>query len=216
VQAGILTNPGIMAQYYANMAFRRVRFVQETFVCSKYPAEFSATPKPMGAGTYTSPWDFASITGGAAARINFQDTSAVICANCHTTMNHIAPLFANFNENGAYTAGAIQVKVPSTGTPTATLADWLPAGQQTLAWRNGKTVTDLPSLGAAIAADPDVARCAVNRVWNFAMSRGDIVNDLATIPPVVTDPLVQSFTANGMKLKAVIRSVFTSDDFVKF
>jgi hypothetical protein len=214
--AGLLTDPGLMSQYYANMAFRRARFVQETFVCSKYPAEFSAAPKPLGAGTYTSPWDFNSITGGATAKVNFQDTSAVICANCHTTMNHIAPLFANFDAKGVFTAGKIAVLVPSTGTPVATLGDWLPTGAQTLAWRNGQTVTDLPSLGAAIAADPDVARCAVNRVWNLAMSRGDIVNDLATIPPVVTDPLLADFKANGMKLKAVIRSVFTSDDFVKF
>ena len=214
--AGILTDPGLMAQYYANMAFRRVRFVQETFVCSKFPAEFAAATKPMGSGTYTSPWDFNSIAGGATAKINFQDTSAVICANCHTTMNHVAPLFAHFDVNGAYDATKISVQVPGPGTPNATLADWLPAGQQTFAWRNGTAVTDLPSLGQAIAKDPDVARCAVNRIWNMAMSRGDIVNDLATIPPVVTDPLVADFTANGMKLKSVIRSVFTSDDFVKF
>src|SRR5262249_53574403 len=55
--AGILTDPGIQAQYFANMAFRRVRFIQETFVCTKMPAEFGAST-PMGAGLYTSPWDF--------------------------------------------------------------------------------------------------------------------------------------------------------------
>jgi hypothetical protein len=214
--AGLLTDPGLMSQYYANMAFRRVRFVQETFVCSKFPAEFTTATKPMGSGTYTSPWDFNSIQGGPSAKINFQDTSAVICANCHTTMNHIAPLFAYFDVNGKYDPANIGVQVPVPGTPAATLNDFLPAGQQTLAWRNGTVVTDLPSLGQAIAKDPDVARCAVNRIWNFAMSRGDIVNDLATIPPVVTDPLVADFTANGMKLKRVIKSVFTADDFVKF
>ena len=214
--AGLLTDPGLMAQYFANMAFRRTRFLQETFVCSKYPAEFSAAPTAMGSGTYTSPWPFTSITGGTTAKVNFQDTSAVICANCHTTMNHIAPLFANFDATGKYNANAIQVLLPTPGTPTATLADWLPAGMQTFAWRNGKVVTDLPTLGAAVAADPDVARCAVNRIWNFAMSRGDIVNDLATIPPVVTDPLLTAFTANGMKMKSLIKNAFTSDDFVKF
>jgi hypothetical protein len=170
----------------------------------------------MGAGTYTSPWTFTSITGGTAAKINFQDTSAVICANCHTTLNHIAPLFANFDMNGQYSATTIGVQVPVPGTPTATLADWLPAGMQTFAWRNGTAVTDLPSLGQAIAKDPDVAQCAVNRIWNFAMSRGDIVNDLATVPPVVTAQLLADFTAGGMKVKALIKEAFTSDDFVKF
>ena len=84
------------------------------------------------------------------------------------------------------------------------------------AHKNGTAITDLPSLGQAMAKDVDVARCAVNRVWNWAMSRGDIVNDLATIPPVVTNPLVKDFTSNGYKLKRTIRNVFTSDDFVKF
>lgn len=213
--AGLLTDPGIMAQYYANMAFRRVRFVQETFVCSKFPAEFSASPTIMGSGAYTSPWPFNSITGGTTAKINFQDTSAVICANCHTTENHMAPLFGYFDMNGMYTAGKFQVQVPSTGTPTATLADWLPATEG-FAWRNGTPVTDLPSLGKAIAADPDVIQCIVTREWNYAMSRGDVVNDLATVPSVVTASLVTDFTSNGMKIKRLLRNILTSDDFVKF
>ncbi len=213
--AGVLTDPGIMSQYYANMAFRRVRFIQETFVCSKFPAEFTATPQIMGSGAYTSPWPFASITGGTTAKINFQDTSAVICANCHTTENHIAPLFGHFDANGVYSATKFQVQVPSTGNPTATLADWLPASEG-FAWRNGKAVTDIPSLGAAIAADPAVAQCIVTREWNYAMSRGDVVNDAAPVPTVVTDPLVQDFTGNGQKIKRLLRNIFTSDDFTKF
>jgi len=212
---GILTDPGLMSQYYSNMAFRRVRFLQETFVCSKFPAEFSAKSVPMGVGAYTSPWDFDSIAGGPTAKINFQDTSSIICADCHTTMNHMAPLFGNFDANGQYISTGYQVQVPVIGTPMATLADWLPPGQP-FAWRNGTSVTDLPSLGQAIAADPDVAMCAVNRIWDFAMSRGDIVNDLATVPPVVTQQFATDFTANGMSMKKLIREVFTSTDFVSF
>jgi hypothetical protein len=213
--AGVLTDPGIMAQYFADLAIRRVRFIQETFVCNKFPTEFSDTPVPMGAGLYTSPWPFDSIAGGATARINFQDTSAIVCADCHTTINHMAPLFSYFDINGNYVAGTIQVTTPSVGEPTSELADWLPAGQP-FAWRNGQTVTDIPGLGAAMAKDPDVAQCAVNRVWNYAMSRGDIVNDLATVPSVVTAPLLAEFQSGGMKLLPIIRSAFTSDDFVNF
>jgi hypothetical protein len=213
--AGVLTDPGIMAQYFEHMAFRRVRFVQETFVCSPFPAEYSANPVQMGQALYTSPWDFDSIAGGPTAPINFQDTSAVICANCHTTLNHIAPLFAYFDVNGKYVSGTIQVQTPVTPPVTSVLTDWLPAGQG-FAWRDGTTVTDLPSLAQAIAADPAVAQCAVNRVWDWAFSRGDIVNDLATIPTDVTASIVSDFTKNGMNLKAAIREVFTSDDFVRF
>jgi hypothetical protein len=213
--AGLLTDPGIQAQYFSNMAFRRVRFIQETFVCSKMPAEFSTTPKAMGAGYYTNPWPFTSITGGATAKINFQDTSAVICANCHSGMNHQAPLFGHFDAKGAYDGTKFSVLVPVPGNPAAQLQDWLPASEG-FAWRNGVPVTDIPSFGAAIAKDPVIATCAVNRVWNWAMSRGDVVNDLATVPVSVTQPYVADFSKNGMKLKATIAAVYKSDDFVKF
>ena len=213
--SGVLTDPGIQSQYYANMAFRRVRFIQETFVCSKMPAEFSPTPQVMGSGAYTSPWPFASITGGATAKVNFQDTSAVICANCHTTMNHLAPLFGYYDMNGQYNATTFQVQVPSTGNPKATRLDWLPATEN-YAWRNGQQVADIPALGKAIAADPAVAQCIVTREWNYAMSRGDVVNDTATVPSVVTDSLVKDFTTNGLKIKRLLRNIFTADDFVKF
>jgi hypothetical protein len=214
--AGVLTDPGLMSQYYANMAFRRVRFVQETFVCSKFPAEFSSSPQIMGSGAYTSPWPFTSITGGSQAKINFQDTSAVICANCHTTENHMAPLFAHFDDMGQYDATKFQVQVPSPGNPTATLADWLPSGEQFYWRQGGPPVTDIPGLGAQIAADPAVTQCMVTREWNYAMSRGDVVDDTAPVPNVLTDPLVQDFKQNGLKIKHLLKAIFTSDDFVKF
>ena len=198
------------------LARSRVRFVQETFVCSPFPAEYSTTPQAMGSSLYTSPWPFSSIAGGPTANINFQDTSAVICANCHTTLNHIAPLFAYFDDNGNYVAGTIQVQTPIVPPVTSVLSDWLPEGQQTFAWRDGTPVTDIPSLAQAIAADPDVATCAVNRVWDWALNRGDIVNDLATVPTDVTQPYVQDFTKNGMNLKTIISEIFTSSDFVRF
>ncbi len=213
--AGVLSDPGIQAQYFSNMAMRRVRFIQETFVCSKNPAEFSATPKAMGAGSYTSPWPFTSVTGGTTAKINFQDTSAVICANCHGTINHQAPLFGHFDAKGVYDGTKFAVLVPVPGNPAAQLQDWLPASEG-FAWRNGVTVTDIPTLGAAIAKDPVVATCAVNRVWNWAMSRGDVVNDLATVPLTVTQQYVADFNKNGQKLKATIAAIYKSDDFVKF
>jgi hypothetical protein len=109
----------------------------------------------------------------------------------------------------------MQVLVPSTGNPKATRADWLPASEN-YAWRNGQQVTDIPSLGKAIAADPAIAQCIVTREWNYAMSRGDVVNDTATVPSVVTDPLVKDFTTNGLKIKRLLRNIFTADDFVKF
>lgn len=215
--AGVLNDQGLMAQFFSNMAFRRVRFIQETFACQKFPAELAATGVPMGNGSYTGTQAFTSITGKdnkPDAKVDFQDTSAVICANCHSTMNHIAPLFTNFNDNGALT-NASQVEIPIPGAPKAQLIDYLPAGEG-LAWRTGKAITDFASLGAAMAADPDVGRCAVNRMWNYAMSRGDIVNDVASVPNATTQALVDQFNSGGMKLKETIRAIFKSEDFTKF
>jgi hypothetical protein len=214
VQAGVLTNPGVMYQFYSNMAFRRLRWVQETFVCTKHPAEYSATPVKMGAGEYTSPWEFQSVATKPQP-IDFQDTSSVICANCHGTMNHQAPLFANFDELGMW-QDSIQVMTPVAPDPVPSeLSHWLRDGETT-AWRLGEPVADLAEYGQAMALDPDVHECAMARAWNFVMSKEDIVSDLATVPREVIAPFIQEFKDSDYNFKQALRSMFTSDDFVRF
>lgn len=220
--AGILTNPAVHAHYYGNLAFRRVRFFQEVFACRKQPAELSANPEDLGNGVqYSSPWPFKSISApdNGGGRINFLDATSAVCANCHSTSNHRAPLFANFDENGQYQPN-IAVRIPVEGVPFAVITDWLPPGEKPAYKFNYKPdafpITDLPSLGRAMAADDEVLNCAVARVWNYAMSKGDIVNDLATIPTVVIGPLLDEFRQNGFKLKPIIRSAFVHEDFVRF
>jgi len=211
-QAGVLTNPATMKQFYGNMAFRRVRWVQETFMCTKMPAEVSANPSLKDGKDYTSPWPFESV---ATAPINFQDTQSVVCANCHTTLNHVAPLFANFDADGQYQS-SIQVMTPIAPTPVTTeMSHWLQPGETTH-WRFDQEVADLPSLGQVLAEDPDVSECMVARMWNFAMSKEDIVADLATVPYGVIEPYVDEYDSNGQDLKQVIRAIVTSDDFVSF
>lgn len=210
--AGVLTNPGVMKQFFSNMAFRRVRWVQETFVCTKFPAEVVSKPTQVDGKDFTSPWDFKSISG---APINFLDTQSVVCANCHTSINHIAPLFGNFDADGQM-KGQISVMTPQAPDPIATeRTHWLPDAEKT-AWRHGEEVADLPALGAAMAADPDVAECAVTRMWNFVMSKEDVVTDLAIVPDVVLDPYKTKFKADDYDLKATLRAMLLSDDFTKF
>lgn len=214
--AGLLTHPGMNAHFYSNLAFRRVRWVQETFACTAFPAELGGTAIDVGAvEQYASPWPFESIAGLAnGGTIDFLDTSAVVCAKCHSTMNHLAPLFAYFDENGVRRE-TIQVKTPNEGAPDAKLSDWLPPGETT-AWRFGAPAADLPALGQAMAADPLVAECAVARLWNFAMGSGDIVDTLATVPSEVIAGHVADFQASGGKLRDALYAVFTADDFVQF
>jgi hypothetical protein len=210
--SGVLTDPGVMYQFYGNMAFRRVRWLQEVFVCTKFPAEYAKVPVHMGSADYTSPWPFDSV---ATAPINFQDTSSVICANCHTTINHIAPLFANFDDSGMWQS-SIQVQTPTSPKPVTTeLSHWLKDGETTH-WRQGQAVKDLVELGQAVAADPDVAECAVARAYNFAFSKEDIVTDLATVPPTVLQQYVDEFQKNGQNLKKTLRAIFASSDFIRY
>lgn len=211
VEAGVLTNPGVHYQFFGHMAFRRVRWLQEVFVCTKFPAEYSEHPQLKNGADYVSPWPFESI---ATAPINFQDTQSVICANCHTTINHIAPLFGNFDKNGMW-QGGISVETP-TAMPVATeLGHWLQPGETT-SWRFGEQVKDLAELGQAVAADPDVNECAVSRLYNFAMSKEDIVTDLATVPYDVLDEYMITYYQSGMNLKATLRAMFASADFVRY
>jgi len=212
---GLLTNPGVQSHYYGNLAFRRLRFFQEVFACRKYPAEYAPTPIPMGAGDYTAPWPFDSIAGTAnGGRMDFLDTSSAICANCHATMNHRAPLFAYFDQNGVQQT-TIKVNIPITGTPIAEFSDWLPPGQVT-AFKLGKDAPDLTTYGQHMSADEGIQYCAVARVWNFAMSRGDIVNDAADVPSVVIQPLLDAYKQSNFNLRNTFRSAFTHDDFVRF
>lgn len=212
VEAGVLTNPGTMMQFYGNMAFRRVRWVQEIFVCTKFPAEYATAPKQVNGADYTAPWAFESV---ATSPIDFRDTSSVVCNNCHATINHIAPLFANFDENGQW-QNSTQVMTPTVPDPLPTeLSHWLSPGEK-LSWRLGQETPDLAALGQAMANDQDVKDCAVARMYNFAMSKEDIVTDLATVPPEVLAPYVDEFMKNGLSLKKTLRAILVSDDFVSF
>ncbi|MFS8069122.1 MAG: hypothetical protein ACMG6S_22405 [Byssovorax sp.] len=221
VTAGILADPGLQAQYYGNLAFRRVRFFQETFACRKQPAELSAMPTPIGTSgqSYTSPWKFESIAGtDNGGRVDFHDISSAICANCHGTANHRAPLLANFDEAGKYQP-TIQVQTPVAGLPFSVMEDWLPqtgTPPEGPAWKLGVPTKDLAELGAAMAADDEVMSCAVARVWNFAMSKGDIVIDAANVAPEVIAPLYKDFKQGGYNLRNVVRASFVHEDFVRF
>src|SRR5690606_31274027 len=118
VHAGLLTHPAVHAHFYSNMAFRRTRWVQETFACTAFPAEVSDPIDVGGSAVYSAPWPFESISGFAnGGEVDFLDTSGVTCANCHATMNHITPLLATYDEAGNY-AGDFAVLLPTEGTPT--------------------------------------------------------------------------------------------------
>lgn len=214
---GVLNDQGVQAQFFSSMAFRRTRWLQETFACNKFPAETGGSAQKFPGGSFSSPWAMNTISGKnnkPDAKIDFHDTSAIICANCHTTMNHIAPLFGKFTATGL-ASGKIEVVTPVPNNPFTDPSDWLPAGEG-LAWRFGKPVANLQDLGAAVVADPDLAKCVSTRMWNWAMSRGDVVNDGTTLTATLSSQLSQSLTSSNWNVKKLIREIFTNSSFVRY
>lgn len=216
ITTGLLTHPGMQKHFFSNFGFRRVRWVQETFACTAFPAELAQAATDVGgAAPYTGAFPFTSIAGAATGgRVDFRNTSSVICANCHSNMNHVAPLFAYFDEAGAYQPTMV-VPTPLPDAPPAVLADYLPAGES-LAWRHDTIVTDMAGLGAAMAADPDVSACAIARLWNWAFGKTDIVDSSTRVPAATIDEVATAFRAGGYKLRGAIRHIFTHDDFIRF
>jgi hypothetical protein len=211
----VLEDAQMNAKFFSNFGFRRVRWLQEVFECSKFPAELSETPVNVGGATpYTGTFPFTSIAGGPNARVDFLDTRSVLCANCHSNLNHIAPLFAHYDVNGMYQPD-IAVPTPLPGSPLAQMSDYLAPGEP-LAWRHGVVVSDMHTLGAAVAADPETARCAISRLWSWAMGKTDIVDTDEKVPADTIADQVAEFSGDGYRVKNALYRIFTSDDFVRF
>ena len=111
--------------------------------------------------------------------------------------------------------GRIQVITPVPPNGLSVPGDWLPASEG-YAWRLGKPVSDLKGLGAAIAADPNLPVCVASRMWNWAMSRGDIVNDQVTLTPELAGRLAGILVQNNWNVKELVRQVFNDPSFVRY
>ena len=223
IAAGVLTDPGALSKNYGAMAFRHVRWVQETFLCKPFPVERSDKKEARAGGTYESPWPFASISGSNVpmnrGRVEFHSayryyhpTQSDVCASCHSTMNHVAPLFANFDLAGR-SQRFIQVVTPVIGWPISIREDWLPESEPT-AWRYGKPAADLGTVAALIAADPDFLPCMAFRTFSWLLSRGDPVEDAIEIPDALRKQLTDAIRSNQGNIKMLIRSIVTSGAFV--
>jgi hypothetical protein len=215
--AGILTDPGAHSLYYGNMAFLRNRFFHETLLCRSAlepVAEPGQAPGANGPQGYASPWPWNSITGGPGAAVDFLHAEGTICANCHATWNHRAPLYGNFDEFGMYQPGIV-VHLPTVGLPIAVRSDWIPDTEKT-AWKLGMEASSLEELGQQIAKDPEFHYCTVARMWSWAMSRGDIVETGVKVSDPVIEPLVKEYEASGYNLRKTLRSIFLHPDFVRF
>ena len=203
------------------------------FACSRFPAEIAATPQIINSALYSAPWPLKSITSNAAVP-NYPAPRRVMggttissqeyvdfnvetgCYNCHTTMNHRAPLFMAFDAVGFMdSAGRSMVHSTVTGSPYSQLQDYL-APTETTAWRYKTSVGSIQEFGAAMAADPQIAKCFMIRLWNDAYSRDDVVNDLALVPDSVIAPMTQYFIDNNYNMKMALKKLYTDANFIRY
>ena len=88
-----------------------------------------------------------------------------------------------------------------------------------------KPATTIPELGAAVAADPGFARCVATRMWNWAMSRGDVVNDGLPLTDALANQLTTQLVARELQRqrkdaeahfhRPVLRTVLGPDEEAK-
>ena len=121
-----------------------------------------------------------------------------------------------FDATGFYdTAGRSMVHSTVTGSPYSVQQDYIPIGETT-AWRYKTPVSSIQEFGAAMAADPQVAKCFMIRLWNNAYSRDDVVNDLALVPDSVIAPMTQYFIDNNYNMKMALKKLYTDANFIRY
>lgn len=246
--------------FYSNFGFRRARLIQELFACTRYPAELSNAPQQLGPYLYSSPWPVNSVSSNSDNhRPIFNDTVRprrvrqgfpaqlgnteyvdfkVDCQNCHSSLNHRAPMFGIFDQTGFRDPkNLLMVTSTATGSPFASIQEYLyecnpqasdtsnnPVCAQALAWRSGgarfdfggTSVPNFLGFGQEMAGDPQVAKCFMIRAWNYAYSRDDVVNELALVPDNVISELTTYFVQSNYNMKAALLKLYTSANFIRF
>ena len=111
------------------------------------------------------------------------------------------------------------VPAPVTDSPWAQIQDYLPVGNQQLAWKFGKPTNNFVDFGKAMAEDPQVQKCFMIRAWNNAYSRDDVVQDLALVPETVIKDLSEYFVSPSganFNFKKALYRLYTDANFIRF
>ena len=160
------------------------RWVQETFACTKFPAEIARDRSDVGgAAPYTGVWPFDSIAGARQRRphrlprhvvgdlrelpLDHEPHRAAVRAlrrRRHVPDDHRRPDAARRRAAGSDAATTCRPARPPRGASAC------------------RSPTCRRS-ASAMAADPTSPSARVARMWNWALGKTDIVDTLPTCPP---------------------------------
>ena len=113
-----------------------------------------------------------------------------MCAGCHKITDPIGLTLERFDGGGSYRNLDNNVPIDSSGE------------------YNGTKVSGAASLGAALAKDPAVSNCFVNKAYSYASGR----NSAAQSRSLVTS-LEKRFAEEGFRLVPLLREIALSPDF---
>jgi hypothetical protein len=189
-RGGFLANAGILmvtSHPTRTSPVLRGKWVMTELLCQDVP------PPPPGVNVKIDMETMANET--LRQRLERHRADAV-CASCHKLMDPIGFGLENYDGIGAYRTTDGNVPIDSRGQ--------LPDGQ---------TFSGPQQLAALVAADPDFARCATQKLYTYALGRAP--DDAAThLDGVTLDKLVDGFVKNGFRLDQLITSLVTSPTFL--
>ncbi|MBL8955103.1 MAG: hypothetical protein JNK82_30280, partial [Myxococcaceae bacterium] len=234
-QAGVLTDPGLLAVHAGPLGLRRARRFTEIFGCQH---------EPFGPGpaAYAAPPDGGVVFTGVRRTRGGTSTSIDTigfgggCQACHTTLHRHALPWLKFDDVGFRDPALPMVTVPIGDSPFVqrqellALPDGGPAGFDAAALLEVELPSDSTlDLRTAALGSPRLMRCLVKRLYAHAMTwspgtYGDssvtaagLVASMAGVPQVSdaeVDPHFTRFTVSGNKLKTAFGSILKSPEFI--
>jgi hypothetical protein len=161
---------------------RRGKWVLGQLLCSD--------PPPPPAGVEGLPESGEAAAGTLRERLARHRTDPV-CASCHERMDEAGFALEHYDPTGRYRDEEGGFPVDATGT-----------------FPDGTSFEGAAELSAVVAADPSFPRCAVQKAWTYAMSRGPSGPDWRGIDAALTE-----WEARGQTMRELFVAIATSDAF---
>lgn len=181
---GLLTQGSVLlsTSYPARTSpVRRGKWVLEQLLCTPPPP-----PPPNVVGDFGK----GPTTGTLRQRLE-QHRANSYCASCHKRFDPIGFALENFDGIGAYRTTDGGAPVDASGV----LAD-------------GRAFKDATELAALLAADPQLGRCAVEKIFTYALGRAPGEGDKKTLDALQEQLAPRGYLASELALQVVLSETF--------